>query len=189
MKREHWWIIGLLVVGIGLFALVQGVVLPKQELREAEYAEAQRDPTTHDVKRILPYRHPYMGNAANLGNLFDHLPLAHLRRTYQLHPETLTAEINYQAAASQVDGPTLYKSLIYNSVAAFALIGNLEHLRFNFMDAAYVTGRDRMEAVFGRDLSALLTEETWKTAVQEPLADPGFVQQTLEAAFTVEDGK
>lgn len=189
MKHEHGWIVGLLVVGIGLYALVQGVILPKQALQEAEYVEAQRDPTTHDLKRILPYKHPYMGNAANLGNLFDHLPLAHLQRTYQLHPETLTAEIHYQVAASQVEGQTLYKSLIYNAVASFALIDNLERLHFNFKDKVYATTRDGMELVFGRDLSALLTEEAWKTVVQQALLNPDFVQQVLKVAFTVESGK
>lgn len=189
MRREHGWIIGLLIVGIGLFGLVQGVLLPKQVLQEAEYVEAQRDPTTHDLKRILPYKHPYMGNAANLGNLFNHLPLDHLKRTYQLHPETLTAEIHYQVAATQVDGTMLHKSLIYNAVAAFALIDNLEHLRFNFTDRVYMTSRHRMESIFGLDWSTLLTEETWKTVVQQPLTSPDFVQQTFDEGFTVDAGK
>ncbi len=168
--------------------VVQGVIIPQKEQRQTQYLAAQDEPTTHDLNRILPYQHPYMGNASNLANLFSRLPLD-VERTYELYPDTLTAEINYKAGVSSVGEEKVNKALIYNSVAAFALIGNLRELHYHFNDpSGHVTGyqvtRSGIEAIFGEDLTALLTAEKWKTEVQDKLKSKTFVDQCIEQAFT-----
>jgi len=89
-------IIALLLIGLGVLAFIEGYIKPEMRKKEQQYLSEQKDPLTHDFNRLLKFKSRYMGDASNLSNLNLNLPLYEIPRTFQLYPETLTAEINYQ---------------------------------------------------------------------------------------------
>lgn len=171
MKTRHFIIIILAVIGLIGYGVMQGIILPQQELKQQRYEAAQRDPATHDVASILPYKSKYMGDASNIGNLFQHLPLAEVQATFELQSDVLLAQINYKVESTSLDPVFLEKSLFYNSVAAFALIDNLETLVYHFEDVDYRTERVDVEQMYGDNLSELLTSVLWKEKVQDVIVN------------------
>lgn len=171
------WIVGLLLLGCVLTGIVYGAVIPGMEQEREAKILRQQHPLTHDVTEILDYHHPYMGNAGNLGNLFNALPLNQMPRTLQLYPDALTAELRYADSAQSIDPLLLEQSLIYNAAAAFALIDNLQTIRFNFNDEVYSVNREQTEAWFDLPASALIEPETWQEEVQQKLEDSVYVHQ------------
>ena len=173
MKRLTGTLLALLTVAIALFLYMELSYLPEQEAQREQYAAEQLDPLTHHVEEVLPYRHKYMGNASNLFQLFGHLPLQDLRHTFQLYPEVLTAELIYETPVAEADQMGMQRSLIYTSVAAFALIDNLEQVRYRFPDHVYTVDRPMAEDRYG-PLKPLLTPERWRAEVQDPLRDEAY---------------
>ncbi|WP_020618554.1 DUF4825 domain-containing protein [Paenibacillus daejeonensis] len=176
MKKRTWIIISLLVIAVSLFIFVEGVYIPDQEAQREQYQAEQLNPLTHHLDEVLPYQHPYMGNAGNLSNLFFHLPLQDLSFTFQLYPDELTAALIFDTSAAQVDQLHLQRSLIYNSTAAFALIDNLETLRYTFSDDTYIVERSAVVRQYG-ELSALLEPQIWQATVQDPLKNSAHEQE------------
>lgn len=183
MKYRNILIIGLIVTGIFLSVAIQGLV--QQHEKKAEgYLLEQKNPTTHDINAVLKYKNKYMGNASNIINLFNHLPLNYIERANRLYPDRYTAEMNYKETVFNIGGDKVNKALIYNSVVAFALIDNLEGIHYNFVEKSYTTTRSNIEEIFGKNLPELLTEGRWKEEVQNKLKDKDFVNTCMEKAFS-----
>ncbi|MBE5397251.1 hypothetical protein HT747_19120 [Brevibacillus borstelensis] len=87
MKSKNIWIVMLFLVGAISLTMVEGYLKPEAEAKEEQYRMEQRNPLTHDFENVLPYKHKYMGDAGNLGNLNYHLPLSDIPKTFQLFPE------------------------------------------------------------------------------------------------------
>ncbi|MFU1793734.1 DUF4825 domain-containing protein [Paenibacillus azoreducens] len=186
MSAKNKIIMLLAAAGILLFAAVQGIVLPKQEWDRQAYEAAQQNPQTHDLQSIAKYQNKYMGNASNLSNLMHSLPLNEVRSTFELHPDTLTADIVYHADTADLNSEKLERSLIYNATAAFALIENLEQIRFKFEDRTYTAKRSELENWYGKKLPSLTdSPKIWQPVVQEPLANPDYVKKGISSLFTV----
>ncbi|KQL46220.1 hypothetical protein AN963_14710 [Brevibacillus choshinensis] len=171
MAARNKWIMALVIVGVILFALIQGVIIPDNIKKAEQYRLDQQNPLTHDLNAILPYKSKYMGDASNLSNLYAHLPLNGVKKTFQLYPEALTLELNYEETVSEVGEESVKAALLYDSVAAFALIDNLQAIRYRFPDATYQMTRLDMQQLFGENLSGLLNQEKWKTDVQDRLKE------------------
>jgi hypothetical protein len=71
----------------------------------------------------------------------------------------------------------VYKSLIYNSTAAFALIDNLEVVIYHFSDITYRVNRSDVEALYS-DFDNILNETNWKEYVQSPLNNDKYIEAT-----------
>ena len=182
MKTRNKVIICVSIIGVVLFGLVQGYIIPQKSLQDQQYMVKQRSPITHDLKSILKYKNKYMGNSSNIINLFYTLPLSDLGMSFQLFPEKLMADVNYKAAVSNIDREKLSESLIYNSTAAFALIDNLEAINFNFTGTSYKVLRTDAQEWYGCKLSELVkTNDVWKLKVQDKLADNEYVDKCLKA--------
>ncbi|ELK40453.1 MULTISPECIES: DUF4825 domain-containing protein [Brevibacillus] len=170
----------LALLGIGLFAVIQGWILPKKELAAEQYLADQQSPLTHDLQTILPYKNKYMGDVSNL-NLFNHLPLKDLKRSYQLRSDEFAIEVHYEADELREDEKAIRQMLLYNSVAAFALIDNLQTIDYRFLDRTLTVSRSRIQQLFGDDLAALLTTEKWRANVQQKWQDARFLQEGVKA--------
>ncbi|MCM3078772.1 DUF4825 domain-containing protein [Brevibacillus invocatus] len=182
MNRRNKAILFLLVIGVVLYGVIQGVVIPANEEKAVRYQLDQQKHMTHDLKSILPYKSKYMGDASNVINLFFHLPLNHLNRTYQLDSEQFKVEIKYQTEEREKSQEEVKQALLYNALAAFALIDNLQTLEFQFPSVTYQTSREQMEQVFGKPLADLLTEQQWKE-IQEKWNDARFLKDSMGQAF------
>ncbi|GGH18359.1 DUF4825 domain-containing protein [Paenibacillus segetis] len=184
MKTRNTIIIILLMLGIGLFTVVQGWIIPQQEQDKQRYIMEQQSPLTHDIGSVLKFKSKYMGDFSNFDNLISSLPLNRVDRSYQLYPEQLTAQINYEETVLGIGQERVELGLIYNATAAFALIDNLEGINFNFMDVDYQVKRQDVENWYGTTLSALLVEDTWGAKVQEKLADDEYVLSCSKALLS-----
>ncbi|MDR4998328.1 DUF4825 domain-containing protein [Brevibacillus parabrevis] len=172
-------IVLLAVIGLGMFALIQGVIIPDRELAAKQYLEDQQNPLTHDLQTILPYKHKYMGAVSNL-NLFNHLPLSNERRSFQLRPEQFAIEVKYEASELRSDEKKIRQALLYNSVAAFALIDNLQIIEYQFVDETLTIARADVQKAFGDDLKSLLTTDKWRSEVQKKWRDEAFLAESVK---------
>jgi Domain of unknown function (DUF4825) len=180
MNRRNKLILALLVVGVVLFSIIEGYVIPANEEKAEQYQRNQQNPLTHDLQSILPYKSKYMGSTRSTV-LFTKLPLNQLESSFQLDPDQFKIQIKYQAI-EEMDTDKVEQSLLYNSLAAFALIDNLQILEYHFPHTTYQAKRADVEQIFGAPLGELLTEEKWKK-VQKRWADAAFLTESMEKVF------
>lgn len=162
-------LIGLIVLlAIPLYIWIAYVEIPaKSKIGEEKL---QQDPLQHDFSQVLKYDNPYMGNASNVGNLFQALPLNEYKGTFAMDPDQLSLVINYNVNASELEGKA-EDAFLYNSTAAFLLIHNLDKLEMRFLDKSFVTTRNRVENWFGSEWESLKDPEEFKKQVQQKLKD------------------
>lgn len=180
MKKRNNIIIGLALVAIILFAVMEFVVIPKQQQQANNYSLAQQEPVTHDLGTILPYRSKYMGDASNNSNLFHALPMNECLNGFQQNSDLLELTMNYNVNSREIASQKLMKTLIYNSTAAFALIDNLQVLRYHFNDQTYQVTRNEIQSAVAAHPSELLNKQIWKTNLQDKLQDEVYVRDTFQ---------
>lgn len=179
MKNRNKIIICLLIVGTLLFGVIQFAVIPHNNAEKQKYAIAQLEPTTQNLNEISGYKNSYMGDSSNIINLFYHLPLADVKTEFQMFPNDFTVEVNYKDTVADIGEEKVNKALLYNSTAAFALIGNLKYIVYNFTGASYKVSRGDVENLY-KDFGNILKESNWKKSVQNKLADKQFVSQSAK---------
>ena len=177
MKARNKIIIFLIVFGISLFGIVEGVIKPKMDKSNKQYLENQQDPLFHDIESVLKYKNKYMGDASNISNLFYTLPLSDSETKFELFPDELRAEVNYRTTVLDIGEEKVKKSLIYNSTVAFALIDNLEAINFNFTGESYKVLRKDVEKWYEAELSSLTEKDTWNKLVQNKLSYNEYVRE------------
>ncbi len=166
MKTRNRIIVALILIGVVLLSVTMSV-RSKQFAKEEAYDQAQQEATTHDLQSILPYKNEYMGNASNNINLFCNLPLSDLKRSYSQDPKTFTFEVHFEGKSTDIEKNRLKKEVLYSSTAAFALIDNLQVIRYSYTDITYIVKRSDIENLYG-NLQDLLNESSWHT-MQEKL--------------------
>ena len=190
MHKRNILISILLIAGIMMFAVIQGVLLPAKEQRQQAYAKAQLEPSTHDFTQLLPYKSKYMGDAPNLINLFYHLPMGQYGVRFQLYSSTLKAQLNYQTDVQTIGQEQAETAMIYNATAAFALIDNLKTIEYTFpshntaanpsalaIKTKYEITRKDIETWYGMPTSQLANPQTWKKKVQQQLTDQTYIKK------------
>ncbi|MCB2307750.1 DUF4825 domain-containing protein [Clostridium estertheticum] len=183
MKTRNNIIIGLAIMGIVLFGLVQFIVIPRNNQKNNQYMMQQQNPITHDINSVTKYRNKSMGNSSNIINLFHKLPLSNIKMSFELFPNKLTAEVKYNDTIANINENKVNKALIYNSTVAFALIENLQVINYNFTGSAYKVSRLDVEKWYGRDLPGLLKKEEWKSKVQDKLEENKYVNDFIKAVL------
>lgn len=178
---------GLIAGSILLLLVVQVGTMPRTSEANEKGVSNIQDPFMEDFDSISEYRNKYMGNASNLAGLFYQLPLRDLDMSFKLYPEEYTAEVNYKAAASEVDAFTLDRALIYNATAAFALIENLEALVLNFEGTSFKLFRSDVEQWYGVELKELAEAASWRDRVQSRLKDEEYVRECLRSIVAHEE--
>lgn len=183
MKTRNKLIILVAIIGVVLFAVVQGIVIPNNNERSKQYIDNQKNPTTHDLNSILKYKNKYMGNFSNISNLFHALPLNNSLMSFELFSDKLTVQVNYKDTTESINENQINKALIYNSTAAFALIDNLEAINYNIMGLNYKVLRSDVEKWYGGDLTGLLKNDEWKRKVQDKLEDNEYVNDCTKVVL------
>ena len=183
MSKLGIWIITLVGIGLLLFSIVQFVVIPKQDAAAEQYIIDQQRPLTHDLDNIIKYKFPYMGNASISINLYQHLPLNDIEKDFELLSDNLAIKINYRRSVSEIGEGIVHQSIIYNSTAAFALIGNLEKLIYHFEDESFEIKRENIESLY-QDFDQLITDkDIWNKKVRDPLKDDQYVKDCFDVVL------
>lgn len=183
MKTRNVAIIILLMIAMAVFTAVKFWVMPAKEAAQEKYLMEQQSPETHDLQYVLEYRSPYMGDAGNLINLFNHLPLSEREKTFELFPDERKAAVIFSARSDTLAERELAAALLYNSTVAFALIGNLEAIDYRFSDAVFSTERKQIEQLYPDGFDSLLQKDSWKENVQLRIIESGKVSEMAERVF------
>ncbi len=177
MNKKNKVIIGLLAVAVILFCAVQFWIIPTNQAKQEEYAWNQTDALTHDISAIEDYRSAYVGDANNISGLFENLPLNNISKKYEINSDDYILTVNYLDTVWNIGEEKVQRDLIYNSVAAMAVIDNLAGITYNFSGESYSFERQEIEDVFGSPLSTLLVSKKWSEKVQTWLSSKEFCQQ------------
>lgn len=108
-----------------------------------EYSESNvpRTPFARDISGIeslARYKNPYLGNNSNTGNLLNHLPLAEYGVIFEIDDVNCGLIVNYQVTDWYVNADHyVEQGMVYNTLALFGLIDNLEYVRYNFSGRNY----------------------------------------------------
>lgn len=198
IKARDKIIICLIVLGLAVFGIVEGIIIPQNNKRKQEYLLRQQQPVTHDISSVLKYKNKYMGNASNTINLFYNLPpISSAKSTFQLYPDRLALEVKYKTSIDanslkvennkikEFRDKKLCRALIYNSTAAFALIENLNEIDYNFKNVDARVTRFELQKWYGNDMTRLLPNKTWKNEVQKKLNNSKYVEDCVKDTFQV----
>ena len=87
--------------------------------------------------------------------------------------------INYHQTVSEIGETIVHESLIYNSTAAFALVGNLEEIEYNFQGRFFIVKRENVEKLY-QDFEQLITDkDIWNEKVRDPLGRKVYIEESL----------
>jgi bla regulator protein BlaR1 len=113
----------------------------------------------YDAGALLKYKSPYIGDASNVSNLLNTLPLGEYKKRISLdtekEPYGLTAD--YDITQFKDSGTDITeKGFLLNSVILFSLIDNLDIILYNVRDGSrsdnYSYTRSVLQIYFDRDL-------------------------------------
>ena len=193
IKKKLWICLGVVCAGIVLtgFFVLWMQDRNKQLEEQNQIAQQQTAPTyvtlsDHDFSSLLPPT-PYMGDNTKMVNLFNRLLLARAGVKLQLLSKELTIVVTYQTSIEKLKEENVQVALVYNSLAAFALVDNLEYLTYEFPDGKYQTSRALAQEVLssqlGISLENLSDPETWRNTIQIPMEETAFTQELFAALF------
>lgn len=158
----------VVLIGVPLFIWIQFFEVPnKVKLGEAKI---QQNPETHEFEQVTSFKNPYMGDNSNMSGLFQALPLNDQIGTLEMDPDKLSLIVNYNATAVDL-GEKAEQGVIYNTTAAFTLIGNLRSVEMRFEDKSYTVTRENVEKWYGTTLVDFEDPDVFKEKVQDKFKD------------------
>ena len=102
--------------------------------------------TKTGIDNLIQYQNPYMGNNSNTGNLIHQLPLAEYGLVFEMNPEKLELSIYYHMTDWYGnENQYLERSLVYNSMAIFSRIDNVQTIQYHFSGKDYQTTRKQVK--------------------------------------------
>lgn len=166
MDKRRLIITIVVLIGVPLFIWIQFFEVPnKVKIGEAK---TQQNPETHQFQHVTSFENPYMGDSSNIGGLFQALPLNQERGSLEMDSETFSLIVNYNTTTAEL-GRKAEQGVIYNTTAAFTLIGNLQSVEMRFEDKSYTVTRENVEKWFGTTLVDFKDPEMFKEKVQDKL--------------------
>ena len=172
MNSKNKLIIMLVSVALVATLTMQFVILPRMQKQKEEYAKNQLNPQKHSLESILEYQSKYMGDASNISQLYNNLPLSNIGTSFKLNPKELSIEVFYKQNTGAISDSLLQQALVYNATASFALIDNLQEIKYVFTGNSYIVTREIVESWYStEDLKELLTDDKWQNIVQKSLYD------------------
>ena len=101
------------------------------------------------IDNILKYQNKYVGNNSNTGNLISNLPLSEYGYVFEIDSNNLGLTIDYHITDWYInDEMYVERALVYNSVALFSLIDNLQYVTYNFTGNSYTIKREKVQELY-----------------------------------------
>ena len=181
MKRTQFMILILIVLGLLGVAFLNLYLFPKiSDDNPTNNVTNNTDALTHDFGSILKYKTKYMGDNSMIININNNLPLSDIKKTFSLHPDTFTVEINYNVKSSSIKEEKLEQAIIYNTTTNFVLVDNLAYIKLNFTDISYSISRTSIEKWYGVKLSKFENKDKFKKEVQSKLSNKTYLDKFME---------
>ena len=170
MDKRRMIIALIIIIAIPLYIWIAYYEIPKKA--EVGAGRLQQEPLNHDFTSALPFENEYIGDASNTNGLFESLPLNEYKGTIEMDPDKHSIRINYDVNASELNGKA-EQAVLYNSTAAFVLIGNLQEIHMHFTDESFTVKRFLAENWFGTEFKDLKDPAVFKEKVQNPIGAAG----------------
>lgn len=140
------------------------------------------------IDNLYKYQNKYLGNNSNTGNLISSLPLNEYGFAFELDGKNFGATINYYTT-DWYNNDDLYinKSLIYNSVAMFLLIDNIEYLEYNFSGNSYYITREDVEINYpnySKIKQDKINKEMFNQYLEAKMNDQDFIKKQFKVLFS-----
>ena len=101
------------------------------------------------IDNILKYQNKYVGDNSNTGNLISNLPLSEYGYVFEIDSNNLGLTIDYHITDWYInDEMYVERALVYNSVALFSLIDNLQYVTYNFTGNSYTIKREKVQEIY-----------------------------------------
>ena len=101
------------------------------------------------IDNILKYQNKYVGDNSNTGNLISNLPLSEYGYVFEIDSNNLGLTIDYHITDWYInDEMYVERALVYNSVALFSLIDNLQYITYNFTGNSYTIKREKVQELY-----------------------------------------
>ena len=139
------------------------------------------------IDHIIKYENKYIGNNNNDGNLLSDLPLSEYGFVFEIDSENMGLIIDYMTT-DWYDNDDLYieKSMIYNSIATFSLIENVEYLIYNFSGNSYKVTRQVIEnnyPNYSKIKQDSISAVMFNQYVEDKMNDHQFIEEIFPLLF------
>lgn len=167
------------------------IVDVKKEYNEDTVPVSPFNRTRSGVDNIVKYQNKYIGNNSNVGNLLNDLPLAEYGYVFEIDSTKLALIVDYHITSWYIE-EDLYrqKSLIYNSIALFGLIENLNSITFNFTSNSYTITRktmeDNFESYFEIVKDGNIQKDKFNELVEARMNDKEWLETVEQSLFFID---
>lgn len=135
------------------------------------------------IDNLSKFKNQYLGNNSNTGNIISNLPLAEYGYTFEIDSENLGLTINYHITDWYInENYYLEKSLVYNSVSLFSLIGNLDHITYNFSGKTYSVDKDRIKN-YPHYEDIIKSNKNFNKYLEAKINNDEFIDQVFKKLF------
>ena len=137
------------------------------------------------IDNIIKYKNKYVGNNSNDMNLISSLPLSENGFVFEINPDNLGITIDYHITDWYInENYYLEKSIVYNSVSIFALIDNVEYIKYNFSGKTYEVKRENVENNFPNYKDIVkdgINKKAFNKYLEEKISDVEFIEQCFNS--------
>jgi transcriptional regulator with XRE-family HTH domain len=131
------------------------------------------------IDNIIKYKNKYVGNNSNDMNLISSLPLSEYGFVFEINPDNLGITIDYHITDWYInENYYLEKSIVYNSVSIFALIDNVEYIKYNFSGKTYEVKRENVENNFPNYKDIIkdgINKKAFNKYLEQRISDTEFI--------------
>ncbi len=139
------------------------------------------------IANIIKFQNKYLGNNSNTSHLIDSLPLAQYGYVFEIDSVNLGLTIDYHITDWYInEDKYLEKALLYNSVAIFSLIANVEQITFNFSGHSYQVNRKQIEELypnFAYIVDNKVNQDNFNQYVEKQMNDNNFIEDIFKKIF------
>ena len=139
------------------------------------------------IDNIIKYKNKYIGNNSNTGNLINNLPLSEYGYVFKIDSANLKLTIDYHITDWYInENHYLAKALLYNSVAIFSLIDNVDKITFNFSGKSYQVYRKQIENLYpnySNIISNKINKNNFNKYLENKMNNNDFVEDMFYKLF------
>ena len=136
------------------------------------------------IDNLIKYKNKYIGNNSNDSNLISSLPLSEYGYIFKIDTENLGLIINYHITDWYInENYYLEKSLVYNSIAIFALIDNVDYIKYNFSGKTYEVKRKNVENNFPNYKDIIkngIDKDAFNKYLENKIGDKEFIDSCFD---------
>lgn len=120
--------------------------------------------------------------------LYD-LPLAEYGLVFEIDSKKMGVIIDYNTTDwYKNDNMYIERSLIYNSVSVFLLIGNVEYIKYNFSGSSYTVTKDQFEKNYPNYSEIkmdTINKDKFNQYVEQKMNDYKFIEKQFNLLFNI----